>query len=160
MAGQILNSYVEVASLCTCFLQAGNRGPESAVRAIWLQHTVLFCFVCFLFFFWSRLQERVTTGHDGTTCVTFCRIAGTSWNQHSSKSSPEKAVFPIPGKACMRPMPSRPKIEEGLPRWMRFWDTEMEYQTRPDCHEQASESTSPELLTSLTATTAGSGNSC
>lgn len=149
-----------MASLCTCFLQAGNREPESAVRAIWLQHTVLFCFVCFLFFFWSRLQERVTTGHDRTTCVTFCRISGTSWNQHSNKSSPEKAVFPIPGKACMRPMPSRPKIEEGLPRWMRFWDTEMEYQTRPDCQEQASESTSPELLTSLTATAAGSGNSC
>lgn len=81
LAGQILNSYIQVASLCT-FPSGQEMGLELAVRAIRLQRAV--CGVstqgpkgrcCFHL----TMQDRVT-GHCGTTCVTSTRTGGTFWS--------------------------------------------------------------------------------
>ncbi|KAL6039966.1 hypothetical protein STEG23_016912 [Scotinomys teguina] len=154
MAGQILNSYVQVSSLH--MLPSGREmGLKSAVRTIRLQHTVVLSSV------WFGLVKAPRKGHQSSR-DNVCYFLQNNRNflkptLHQIKSR-EDCVPPHTWAAYVKPMPSRPKIEYGLPRWMHFWDTGMEYQTRPDCQEQASEI--PELLTSLIATAADGGNSC
>lgn len=81
LAGQILNSYIKVASLCT-FPSGQEMGLESAGRAIQLQPAA-----CGVSVQGSKrrcsshltMQDRVT-GHHGTACVTSTRTVGTFWS--------------------------------------------------------------------------------
>lgn len=96
LAGQILNSHIKVASLCT--LPSGREMEmESAVRAI--SSSMLGAV-----FLLKAPREGVLatlpcpTGHCGTIRVTFTRTAGTFWSRDSIKLSPEKAMVPTYGQ--------------------------------------------------------------
>lgn len=62
-------------------------------------------------------------------------------------------MFPHVGR-IMWPVPSRPKIEQGLPRWMHLQDTEMESQARQTAESKPAQA---QVLVSLTAIMADHG---